>query len=40
MDTYLVGIYDKGSTKVGAVTLIAHSKRDQEDTFMRHVFRT
>jgi hypothetical protein len=40
MRAYLVGVYDEGSTKVGTVTFITHSKRHQENALMRHVFRT
>jgi hypothetical protein len=38
VSAYLVGVYDKSSTKVGAVTPITHPKGDQENTLMRHVF--
>jgi hypothetical protein len=37
---YLVRVHDKGSTKVGAVTLIAHPKRNQENTLVGHIIRT
>ena len=40
VEAYLVRIYNKGSTKVGAVTFIAHPKRDQENALMRHVVGT
>ena len=41
VSAYLIGVYDKRLTEVGAVTavtLITHPKGDQENTVMRHVF--